>query len=188
MAAYLPTPAHLVQNEPRAYLPTPTHPLAGWVLLHATALALAQSVACTELRVVHRRSPPDVATHAVPGAAHSGGRGLRGSILRLDLSRNLPLATELRATGCLLRWRVVLHHCDARPWASGRRRWNPPRRRRRRRRSRRAPCSPWRWKVSLGRFEAQRVLAPPSYLPTPHTPCPKRAPTYLPTPPNACTK
>ena len=28
MAAYLPTPAHLVQNEPRAYLPTPTHPMA----------------------------------------------------------------------------------------------------------------------------------------------------------------
>eukprot|EP01045_Picozoa_sp_COSAG04_P001071 COSAG04_NODE_33_length_34808_cov_6.920366_6_plen_131_part_00 len=47
--AYLPTPAHLVQNQPRAYLPTPTQ---CQLLLHATALALAQSVARTEFRVV----------------------------------------------------------------------------------------------------------------------------------------
>ena len=33
---------------------------------HATALALAQSVARAELHVVHRRSPPDAATHAEP--------------------------------------------------------------------------------------------------------------------------
>ena len=51
-------------------LPTyPYPPSARRVLLHATALALAQSVARAELRVVHHRSPPDAATHAVPGAA-----------------------------------------------------------------------------------------------------------------------